>query len=164
MNCENCGAPMRLVRARDYFVCDYCGSYYFPDPNRDGIRALNELSATSCPVCQANLVVAALDELRVLHCVKCQGVLIAQPDFAFAVAYLRRYVDAAALPRPLNREELKRPLTCPRCHHKMHTFHYGGGGNVVMDNCVACQIVWLDYGELNRIVTVLSDNARVADA
>lgn len=159
MNCENCGAPMRLVRDRDYFVCDYCGAYFFPQANRDGIRVLNEPSDTLCPVCQTNLVVAALDELRVLHCAKCQGVLSEQSDFAFAVAYLRRYADAASLPRPFNREELKRPLACPRCNRKMDTHLYGGAGNVVIDNCYACQIIWLDYGELNRIITVPGEDS-----
>lgn len=150
MNCENCGALMRLVRARDYFVCEYCGSYYFPAANREGIRVLGQVSATLCPVCRTNLVVAALEELRVLHCPTCQGTLITQVDFAFAVQYLRH---APALPLgQLDRAELLRPLICPHCHRKMHTFHYGGGGNVVLDNCLACQVIWLDYGEIRRVL------------
>lgn len=144
---------MRLVRAHDYFVCDYCGSYYLPDANRDGIRVLNEPSDLLCPICRTTLVVAALDELRVLHCAKCQGILIEQLDFAFAVAYLRRYVDATSFPHPLNRGELSRPLACPRCHRQMDTHLYGGASNVVIDNCYACQTIWLDYGELSRIIT-----------
>lgn len=150
MDCRNCGAPMRLVRDRDYFVCDYCGSYHFPEANRDGIRVLGEVSEILCPVCRTNLVTAALESLRVLHCPTCQGTLIAQVDFAFAVQYLRQ--ARALLAPPLDRAELLRPLICPLCQRKMHTFHYGGGGNVVMDNCPACQVVWLDYGEIRRVL------------
>ncbi|MEW5719761.1 MAG: zf-TFIIB domain-containing protein [Chloroflexota bacterium] len=145
---------MRLVRERDFFVCDYCGSYYFPDANRDGIRVLNEPSNALCPVCKTTLVVAALDSIRVLHCPECMGNLIEQPAFALAVQYLRRRADALSLPQPFNRAELKRPLQCPRCGRKMHTYQYGGAGNVVIDNCLNCSIIWLDWGEFNRIITV----------
>jgi Zn-finger nucleic acid-binding protein len=36
----------------------------------------------------------------------------------------------------------------------MDTHQYGGAGNVVIDNCYACSVIWLDWGELNRIITV----------
>jgi Zn-finger nucleic acid-binding protein len=163
MNCENCGAPMRLVRDRDYFVCDYCGSYYFPDANRDGIRVLNEPSNALCPVCKTTLVVAALDSIRLLHCPKCMGNLIEQSAFALAVQYLRRHADTLSLPQPFNRAELQRPLQCPHCGRKMHTYQYGGAGNVVIDNCLNCSIIWLDWGEFNRIITVPEEESLESD-
>lgn len=152
MNCENCGAPMRLERERDYFVCDYCGSFYFPDANRDGIRVLNELSDTACPVCKTPLVAAAWDSVRLLYCPNCRGTLVEQSAFAFAVENLRR-PSGTQPPSPPNRDELQRSLQCPRCGRAMDTHPYGGPGNVVVDNCLACQIIWLDYGEFNRIMT-----------
>lgn len=163
MDCRNCGAPMRLVRERDYFVCEYCGSYYFPTPNRDGIRVLQEPSDIHCPLCKINLVLAALDDVRVLHCTKCQGVLIRQADFAYAVSHLREYSKPLP-PQPLNRKELERSLACPRCYRKMHTFHYGGGGNVVIDNCPTCQVIWLDYGELARVIGIPNEEDKIIEA
>jgi Zn-finger nucleic acid-binding protein len=29
---------------------------------------------------------------------------------------------------------------------------YGGGGNVDMDSCESCSVLWLDRGELSRMV------------
>jgi Zn-finger nucleic acid-binding protein len=34
----------------------------------------------------------------------------------------------------------------------MDTHLYGGGGNVVIDDCERCGLNWLDHGELDRIV------------
>jgi Zn-finger nucleic acid-binding protein len=34
----------------------------------------------------------------------------------------------------------------------MDTHLYGGGGNVIIDDCENCDLNWLDYGELDRIV------------
>ena len=34
----------------------------------------------------------------------------------------------------------------------MSTHPYFGPGNVVIDNCEACELVWLDFGELKQIV------------
>ena len=41
--------------------------------------------------------------------------------------------------------------TCPQCGARMATHIYGGPGNLVIDNCAACRLNWLDYHELARI-------------
>ncbi|MBI5030777.1 MAG: zf-TFIIB domain-containing protein [Chloroflexi bacterium] len=153
MNCENCGAPMRLVRNHDYYVCDYCGTFHHPDPNRDGVRVLGESSDSECPVCQLMLVTAALDRNPVLYCPNCRGILIHQAIFVFCLDYLRKRSKTPTPPQRFDPKELERPLRCPRCHRDMNTHPYGGPGNIVIDNCYTCSLVWLDYGELNRILT-----------
>jgi hypothetical protein len=42
-------------------------------------------------------------------------------------------------------------LSCPICEHPMLSHVYGGPGNLVLDTCEACQVNWLDPGELRRI-------------
>ena len=44
MNCKQCGAPLSVEEGQDFFHCQYCGSYDFPDPNQDGVALLDELS------------------------------------------------------------------------------------------------------------------------
>jgi Zn-finger nucleic acid-binding protein len=34
----------------------------------------------------------------------------------------------------------------------METHPYYGPGNVIIDSCAACDLVWLDFGELTQIV------------
>jgi Zn-finger nucleic acid-binding protein len=155
MNCPNCGAPLTLVEGKDHFICNYCTSLYFPDQNTDGVRILEGEANLSCPVCNLPLVNAAIDENRVIACTKCNGILIPQWSFMYIVRYLREaFPEPLTPPRSLNTEELSRIIYCPSCHQMMDTHPYLGPGNVIIDNCVQCKVVWLDYGELHRILTV----------
>jgi Zn-finger nucleic acid-binding protein len=158
LNCENCGAPMRLVEGGDYYICDYCGTYRHPDPNLDGARVLDKPSDDSCPVCRITLVTASVDDNPVLYCPNCRGILVHQALLVFALQYLRQRSDKETPPRRLDPKELDRPMRCPHCHHPMDTHPYGGPGNIVIDNCSDCRLVWLDYGELNRIITAPGDD------
>jgi hypothetical protein len=44
-----------------------------------------------------------------------------------------------------------RRLRCPSCASQMEGHPYGGGGNVNVDSCETCGLLWLDGGELRRI-------------
>ncbi len=55
-------------------------------------------------------------------------------------------------PRPLEERALERELTCPRCHTRLATHPYYGPGNVVVDSCGRCDVIWLDFGELRQIL------------
>jgi Zn-finger nucleic acid-binding protein len=153
LNCENCGAPLKLVPGRDYFFCEHCGSFHFPDANRDGVRQLGEASNMACPVCREDLVTGSVEEVRVLTCPKCRGILVAQWNLYTIVRYMRsEFVEQDLPPQPLNRPELERAIACPSCGQRMDTHPYYGPGNVVIDNCARCGLVWLDFGELHRIL------------
>lgn len=153
MNCENCGAPMQLVRDRDYFYCKYCGAFHFPQPNAEGVRLLqDDPQALDCPVCRQRLAQASLDELPALYCRRCRGVLMQQSVFGKLIQQRRASAHGPGKPPPaLNADELKRGINCPRCKKRMGTHPYLGPGNIVIDNCTNCQLVWLDPGELTAI-------------
>jgi C4-type Zn-finger protein len=48
--------------------------------------------------------------------------------------------------------EMDRRIKCPQCGEQMDTHPYGGGGNVIIEDCERCSFNWLDYSELERIV------------
>jgi Zn-finger nucleic acid-binding protein len=57
------------------------------------------------------------------------------------------------VPQPAaDSSDLRRKIDCPRCHHRMDTHFYAGPGNVVIDSCENCCLIWLDRGELMHIV------------
>ncbi|HZW03671.1 MAG TPA: zf-TFIIB domain-containing protein [Anaerolineaceae bacterium] len=154
MNCPNCGAPMTLAAEHDSFRCEYCLTVHVPQPDLDGVRSLADPAGLHCPVCQHELVAAALDGHRVVHCPNCKGILFQQGLFGLLVRYLRtRTAEVPAPPRPFARAELDRRLLCPSCGRPMDTHPYAGPGNVAIDLCAPCALVWLDYSELNRILT-----------
>jgi hypothetical protein len=57
-----------------------------------------------------------------------------------------------AVQQPPDPGDLKRAIQCPRCHRRMDTHFYAGPGNVIIDSCASCLLIWLDRGELMRIV------------
>ena len=154
MNCENCGAPMLLVRERDYFFCEYCGSFHFPEPTDEGVRLLDEAQVgLDCPICKVRLKRADLEGDRVYSCSNCRGLLIPLVIFGEAVKMLRaRAKGPANRPRPLNASELERRIHCPGCLQPMGTHPYYGPGNIVIDTCIACGLLWLDPGELRQVI------------
>jgi Zn-finger nucleic acid-binding protein len=153
VTCGSCGAPIAPVPNKDYFVCHYCGAYYFPEASQDGIKLLGEPGTLSCPVCKIPLVTALIGEMHVQACSKCRGVMISQEHLSFIINYLRLTSKKIETVLPLDREDLKQARICQTCGRKMDTHAYEGGGNVVIDVCIHCGVVWFDYGEIKRIIT-----------
>ena len=144
---------MRLKPDVDSFVCDFCQTVYIPQANEDGVRVLDESASLPCPVCRASLAHAAVGGRRILYCRACHGMLIGMDLFVGLIQDLRssRDTPAATLPPP-DPKDLQRRINCPQCGSVMDTHPYGGPGNVIIDDCERCQVNWLDYGELQRIV------------
>lgn len=153
MNCPSCGAAMRLKPDVDSFVCDFCHAAHVPEANAEGVRLLDEESSATCPVCGRSLMHAAAGGRRLLYCKRCHGMLIPMSYFAALMEDLRasRASTAASL-RPVDERDLDRRSNCPHCGSPMHTHRYAGPGNVIIDSCEHCEVNWLDYGELDRIV------------
>jgi Zn-finger nucleic acid-binding protein len=145
---------MHLEADRECLVCDYCHNIYFPDANDDGVRVLGEPATEACPVCAVPLVPAAMSGQRILYCARCRGMLILMDVFVALVQELRaRRTTSATGAHPPDWNGLRRHILCPRCHQTMNTHPYGGPGNIIIDNCPACYLNWLDAHELNRIVS-----------
>jgi Zn-finger nucleic acid-binding protein len=155
MDCRNCGAPMELFERRRYHFCTYCGTFHFIEtPPVDGIQVLERpAGGLSCPLCEAPLAKSLLDDAHAIeHCERCRGFLIARPGFAEATGRRRaRESGTPAPPVPIDPRELKRRLHCPSCREPMEVHPYYGPGNVVIDTCSRCDLLWLDSGELKQI-------------
>jgi Zn-finger nucleic acid-binding protein len=52
----------------------------------------------------------------------------------------------------LDRAQLKRKLRCSHCGELMATHPYYGPGNIVVDTCFRCHVIWLDYGEMDIVI------------
>jgi Zn-finger nucleic acid-binding protein len=144
---------MRLVLEKGYYDCAHCTTMVFPEENEEGIRILDEVSETGCPVCRIPLVYGFVDRTQMLYCRKCRGMLLNQDIFLKVVRYLRAESSGPPVePPPMNPRELERQVACPECGQSMSTHPYGGPGNIVVDNCAHCSIIWLDHDEFERII------------
>ena len=147
---------MELFASRGYFFCRYCGSFHFPESAPDqGVRVLAESQdPLPCPVCRTRLATAVLDGAHAVHyCQACRGVLLDRGIFAAVIRHRRAWAtDPPAPPVPLRTEELERRVACPQCGTMLEAHPYYGPGNVVIDGCTSCDVIWLDFGELKQIV------------
>ena len=140
---------------KGHFVCSHCGSVSFPEAaDRDGVRVLGPGNAPRpCPACAAPLARAMLDEYQVAHCEQCRGMLMPRRTFAEVVRRRRAWADAPPVnPIPPDDGEMRRHVRCPRCAAPMIVDRYYGPGNIIMDSCTGCDLVWLDYGELKQVI------------
>lgn len=154
MNCHNCGAVMELSEARRCFICHHCGTLRFPEPVAEDIRVLGApAGAPLCPTCNKPLAFATIAERSGHFCEQCRGLLLSREVFVALVQTKRAW--ASSVPRqplPLDKRELERETACPGCGRRMETHPYYGPGAVVIDTCPRCDLIWLDTGEMDRIV------------
>ena len=59
---------------------------------------------------------------------------------------------SGSAPEPRDNSDADRKLSCPECTQTMVGYPYGGPGNVNLDSCERCSVIWLDNRELWRIV------------
>ncbi len=153
MNCKQCGAPLNVVKGQNYFHCEYCGSYHFPDPNLDGVALLAEVSPHICPVCNLPLVSAVVKNVPIFSCPNCRGNLIAQAKMNPILRQVQPPEAYSEDPfEPPNPAEHTRIALCPTCRKPMAVYPYGGAGNVIIQGCDKCRLIWLDFGELAMIL------------
>jgi len=152
LQCENCGAPAVPLRTGGAAFCPYCGAYHAaPEaaPTHEGVIVRERAADMPCPLCADQLVEAVVADHPAMCCRRCGGIMCAMGAFALIVQARRAEFRGAELaPTLLNADELRRSVRCPRCRKTMSTHPYHGPGNIVIDVCTACRLVWLDRGEL----------------
>lgn len=144
---------MRADLEQGIFVCDYCGAELVPPPEADGVLVLSE-STQECPICVRRLFDGSLETYSLKYCAACHGMLVAMDRLVGLVEKLRLRRDRfSGRIEPRSPLDADRHLRCPSCGSVMEGHPYGGGGNVNVDSCEKCAVVWLDGGELRRIAT-----------
>jgi Zn-finger nucleic acid-binding protein len=94
-----------------------------------------------------------LDEYPIDYCERCRGLLLPRQAFAEISQRRRAWADSPPVtPIPPDAREKRRHVTCPKCNAPMETDWYYGPGGIIMDRCEACDLVWLDSGELKQVI------------
>ncbi len=144
---------MALLATRPCWRCDHCRTLVCPEPAADGVRVTAD-AGYKCPVCRQALARAVMDDREPIQvCGRCKGIFMARRAFAVTLVARRRAApNASVIPVPADRGDLGRRVACPQCGSAMLTDWYYGPGNIVIDTCPACDVVWLDAGELTRAI------------
>lgn len=139
--------------SRPCWQCSHCDSVVCPDPATGGLRPTGELGH-DCPLCHRPLSRAVLDHRDVIEtCDRCKGILMPLTVFAETLTARRRAAATpSVIPVPTDPLDLGRRVVCPNCKSTMLTDWYYGPGNIIIDTCERCGVVWLDAGEFDRAV------------
>jgi Zn-finger nucleic acid-binding protein len=148
MFCSACGAAIDATDKHNPHRCAHCG-VPCADEEDDGITVVGAHVGLICPLCRVALVSAVIEQENVCYCGTCHGFLADTETFSVIVAKRRAlHWPHEKVTSPIDPAELERQVACPKCHERMDTHPYYGGGNVVVDTCERCSLIWLDDGEL----------------
>jgi Zn-finger nucleic acid-binding protein len=145
---------MALLENRPCWQCGHCATLVCPEEAvSEGLRVLAE-GEHDCPVCRRRMLRGVIDDReRIETCPQCHGILMPRRAFAVTLIERRRRASGPAITPPhTDPEQLERHVACPVCGGSMVADWYYGPGNIVIDTCPACDVVWLDAGELQRAV------------
>ena len=129
----------------------------FQIPIKMGLLCWTRFHHYQCPVCNKPLVTATVEDIRIFSCPICRGNLINQSKM---LPILRQALSLNVTDKDLSlssdRSELQRKYICPVCQEKMDAYPYGGAGNINIQGCRQCELIWLDFGELSKIIRSFS--------
>ena len=143
--------PRQVEEDQNFFHCGYCGCYDFPNPNLDGVALLDEISPYPCPICNKPLVSAIVNNVPIFSCPKCRGNLLVNPG-CFPSFVSPRFSIRSTKTCRIPKKPALAHHTPPPCHKMMAVYPYGGPGNIIIQGCEQCRLIWLDFGELSRII------------
>jgi len=160
MDCVNCGAPLPAKSN----VCRYCETLNDTDLRAlESPRSKGGASERPCPRCKQPLESMRLkleSPVEIDRCVNCYGIFFdpGELEEVLDTSVKRAYdVDLERLDTLVREETSDRDykevkyVPCPDCGEFMHRKSYGAKAGVVVDRC-RLHGVWLDGGELNRLL------------
>ncbi len=156
LNCSQCGGLVQPVVGTDHLACTFCNSLAFSTEHPlavDRITPTGTQLQTTCPCCEWPLTSGKIDDQPAAYCERCCGILMQKAQFAAAIRQrrARRTGNTAEESVAIDVRQYDRSLQCPSCQNCMEVHPYYGPGNVVIDSCSRCSLVWLDHGELGRL-------------
>ena len=111
-----------------------------------------------CPDCQNELKVAKLKGIEIYECLKCKGKWFDRSQLILATNKLDdglRWLDFD----PFGKDAEKLSVVsvgkqCPQCLREMRSLTYLQS-KVIIEKCQSCEGVWLNHGELGKIILYL---------
>lgn len=166
LRCTTCGGTLRCDSRQSSYQCEYCRSVAVVSDAPllvDGILPIDEPLNAPCSSCSGNLQTGQLDGRPILYCAGCFGMLVRRDHFGAIVNERRakRVGLEQEIMSPIDPSAYARRLRCPSCQGSMETHPYYGPGNVVIDSCAECSLVWLDHGELARVERSAGSRERI---
>ncbi len=154
--CPNCGTPAGAKRGTAFTLDD------FKALEKTGERA----STARCPRCQIEMTESLYGELAIDECFGCGGAWFDEDEIkAFIGRYRARKEEVEGPPMGGKLQRFAAEgsvvyLPCPRCGKLMTRQNFGRISGILIDRCL--HGVWLDGGELEKVVAFIQSGGLVA--
>ena len=113
-----------------------------------------------CPSCRTDLTPLDFKGITLDHCDKCDGLWFDKGELERAKNEEDRKLKGFDFPLWAESEKVTASAgerLCPKCNDSMSVINYAGYADIPIDMCPICQGVWLDKGELKKIVSHLEE-------
>lgn len=106
-----------------------------------------------CPRCSGQILPGKFKTIPMHKCNFCDGMLILQSNLLQILVRLNMDLSLSiSLDSHIELIENKHGVCkCPSCHEVMNSFGYMGSNYVIIDNCIHCNLLWVDALELGAM-------------
>lgn len=119
-----------------------------------------------CPHCGAPLIILELDGVEIDHCPACGGTWLDSGELEQIAALSAAPADAGPgrLGEALRRagDGGKSRRRCPRCRRRLRLIRLGEAPPVTLDRCPRGHGLWLDRGEMERVIRQFTEGTEGA--
>lgn len=109
-----------------------------------------------CPRCNLPMSTEEHGDIVMEHCGRCGGWWMDPEDLKAIVDTIRLTVEGPAVRAGVDLTDVCEDAACPRCGVPLEPFNYAGDSGVILDKCRQCGGLWLDGGDLERVLGVVS--------
>jgi Zn-finger nucleic acid-binding protein len=109
-----------------------------------------------CPRCHLPLIVEEHGDIVMQRCERCGGRWMRPDDLKAVIDLIRLPVNGPSVRTGIDLTDVREDAVCPRCAVPMQPFNYAGDSGIILDKCPTCGGLWLDSGDLERVLAVVS--------
>lgn len=104
-----------------------------------------------CPVCRGPMIVLELNQVEIDFCLECEGVWLDAGELELLLESSEEK-DAVLNSFIVKKDSKEKKRKCPICLKKMEKILCSKDGKILIDKCPRNDGIWLDRGELYRII------------
>jgi Zn-finger nucleic acid-binding protein len=116
-----------------------------------------------CPRCNIPLGVEEHGDIVMETCDRCGGRWMDPDTLKAILEVIRLPVQGTAVRTGIDLSEVSEDASCPSCGVPLVPFNYAGDSGIILDKCRLCGGLWLDKGDLERVLAVVSASTQDLD-
>jgi Zn-finger nucleic acid-binding protein len=116
-----------------------------------------------CPRCHVPLLAEEYGDIVMEHCERCGGRWMDPEDLKAVLDIIRLPIHGSTVRTGIDLTDVQENAACPRCGVPMEPFNYASDSGIVLDKCRTCGGLWLDGGDLERVLAAVAASEQDLD-